>query len=154
MTNNLNKFVLLNDQGFLGATSASSRVRIVGVLDMIRVSTQTFGVRLDTGEEVRGVLPDGSIEEVKALLDQRVLLLGKAVFRASGRLLRVDAESITRGENESALWSRMPRPGTGKIDVTKLHKPQGTRSGMAAIMGQWPGTETDAQVQAALEKLS
>jgi hypothetical protein len=139
---------------FLGVTPAQSRARIVGNLDMIRVSTQTFAIRLDTGEEVRGVLPEGSIEDVKQLLNRRVLLLGKAVYRASGRLLRVDAECVTLGENESALWSKMPRPGSGKIDVAKLRKPQGARSGMAAIMGRWPGTETDEEVQAALEKLS
>jgi hypothetical protein len=139
---------------FLGETPTPNRVRIVGNLDMIRVSTQTFGIRLDSEEEVRGVLPEGSIEAVKQLLNRRVLLLGKAVYRASGRLLRVDADSMALGENEQAFWSRMPRPNSRKIDVAKLRKPQGPRSGMAAIMGRWPGEETDEEIQAALEQLS
>lgn len=141
-------------EGLLGCTPAASRVRIVGTLDMIRVSTQSFGLRLDGGEEVRGVLPDGTIEEVKQLLNRRVLLLGKAVYRASGRLLRVDAESVTLGENEPALWSKMPQPGSSRIDPSRLRKPQGPRSGMAAIMGRWPGDESDDDITAALEKLS
>jgi hypothetical protein len=142
-------------RGFLGETPAPSRARIVGALDMIRVSTQTFAVRLDGGEEVRGVLPEGSIEEVKSLLNQRVLILGKAVYRASGRLLRIDAESISLGEGEPSLWSRIPKPGATKLlDLSKLHKPQGPRSGMAAIIGKWPGDESDEEIQSALESLS
>ncbi len=98
-------------QGFLGETPATRRVRIVGNLDMIRVSTQTFAVRLDGGEEVRGVLPDGCIEEAKPLLNRRVLILGKTIYRASGGLLRIDADSITLSGDGSSLWSRMPSPG-------------------------------------------
>jgi hypothetical protein len=141
-------------QGFLGDTPSPNRVRIVGTLDMIRVSTQTFGIRLDKGEEVRGTLPEGSIEDIKHLLNRRVLLLGTAVYRASGRLLRVDAETVALGEHESDLWSRVPQPASARIDTNKLRKPQGPRSGMAAIMGRWPGDETDEQIQAALEQLS
>jgi len=141
-------------QTFLGDTPAPKRARIVGTLDMIRVSTQTFGVRLDTGEEVCGVMPDGSFDELKALLDQRVLILGKAVYRASGRLLRIDADSVTSGEGEPSLWSRVPKASTAKIDVSKLHKPQGPKSGVAAIMGKWPGTETEEEITAILEELS
>jgi len=35
-----------------------------------------------------------------------------------------------------------------------LRKPQGTRSGMAAIMGRWPGEETEEEIEAALEQIS
>lgn len=141
-------------QALLGETPAPRRVRIVGALDMIRVSTQTFGVCLDTGEEVRGVMIEGSIEDAKHLLNRRVRILGKAIFRASGRLLRIDADSMTLGEGEPSLWSRVPKPSTAKLDTSKLHKLQGPRSGMAAIIGKWPGEETDEQIQEALEKLS
>jgi hypothetical protein len=48
----------------------------------------------------------------------------------------------------------MPQPGSSKLDVGKLRRPQGPRSGMAAIMGRWPGEESDDDVIAALEKLS
>lgn len=141
-------------QTFLGETPSPRRVRIVGKLDMMRISTQTFVVHLDTGEEVRGILPDDGMDEAKSLLNQRVLILGKAVYRASGRLLRIEADSVTVGETESSLWSRIPKPGTAKINGFKWHKPQGSRSGMAAILGKWPGEETDQQVRAALAKLS
>lgn len=72
---------------------------------------------------------------------------------ASGRLLRVDAEAISNGEHEPSLWSRMPQPGTAKLDLSSLRKAQGPRSGMAAILGRWPGEETDDEVEAALARL-
>lgn len=135
-------------------TPAPQRVRLVGHLDMIRASTQTFALRLDDGQEVRGILPDGSLEECKALLGQRALILGRAIYRASGRLLRIDAEAISSGEAEPSLWSRMPQPRNGTMDLSKFRKPQGPRSGVAATLGRWPGDESDEEIRLALEKLS
>lgn len=141
-------------RAFLGETPAPRRVRLVGRLDMIRVSTQTFAVRLDTGEDIPGVLADGTIDQAKTLLDRRVLILGKAIFRASGRVLRINADSIMLGEGEPSLWSRVPKAGAFSLDSDKLRKPQGPRSGMAAILGKWPGNETEEELQASLERLS
>jgi hypothetical protein len=139
---------------FYQSTPAPRQVRVVGQLDMLRVSTEIFALRLDDGQEMHGVFPEGSIEDVKPLLNRRVLVVGKAVYRASGRLLRVDAARISAGEREPAIWSRMPEPGAGRLDTSRLRRPQGPRSGMAAIMGHWPGDESDEEIEAALEKLS
>jgi hypothetical protein len=141
-------------RSFYQSTPSPRQVRVVGRLDMLRASTQTFALRLDDGQEIRGVLPEGSIEDVKPLLNRRVLVLGRAVYRVSGRLLRVDAARVLAGERESSIWSRMPEPGTAKVDTSRLRRPQGPRSGMAAIMGHWPGDESDEAIEAALEKLS
>lgn len=141
-------------ESLYGSTPAARRVRLVGKLDMLRASTQTFEVQLDDQQIVRGVLADGGVDDVKDLLNRRVLVLGKAIYRASGRLLRIEADSISAGEKESNLWSRLPEAGTGRLDVTRLRKVQGPRSGMAAIMGQWPGQETDEEISKALEMLS
>ena len=37
------------------------RVRLCGVLDMVRASTQTFALKLDDGQEARGSLTDGAV---------------------------------------------------------------------------------------------
>lgn len=138
----------------LGRTPAPQRVRLVGKLDGIEASTQRFSILLDTGEKVSGVFPEEQSDGMQTLWRQRVLVLGTAVYRASGRLLRIDAEEVKSGENEASLFSRLPTPPHAKLDVTKFQKLQGRRSGMAAIMGQWPGDETDEEVEAALERLS
>jgi len=136
------------------STPVPQRVRVVGSLDMLRVSTRTFALRLDDGHEIRGVLPDGMAEQCGPLLNRRVLVRGKAVFRPSGRLLRVDADTIDLATDESGIWSRMPTTAAGRLDHSQLRKPQGPRSGMSAILGKWPGDETDEQISEALEQLS
>lgn len=137
-----------------GRTPTPQRVRLVGQLDRLEASTQRFSVLLDGGEKVVGVFRDEQGEELRSLWDKRVLVLGMAIYRPSGRLLRIEAEAVKPGENEAAMFSRLPVPANGRIDVEKLRRLQGPRSGMAALMGQWPGDETDAEVEAALELLS
>src|SRR5665213_204168 len=85
---------------FSSTTPSSQPARIYGTLDMIRASTQTFGLKLETGEEVRGVVDGISIADLKHLLAQPVLILGKAVYRPSGRLLRIDATSVARAGDD------------------------------------------------------
>ena len=121
---------------------------------MIEVSTQTFALELDTGERVRGVLQQGSVADAKMLIDQRVLVLGMAVYRPSGRLLRIDAESMSSGQDESPIWSKTPEPIRRTIHVSEVRQRQTARSGAAAIFGKWPGDETEEELLEALEKLS
>jgi len=137
-------------------TPPVTRARVVGLLDTVRISTQTFGLKLDDGHEVRGVLSAGDLGTLLRLFaaKQRVVVRGDAVFRPSGQLLLIDAEDIGTAERESAIWSRVPQPARPRIDARALHKPQGPRSGLAAILGHWPGEETDEEVRAALEVLS
>jgi hypothetical protein len=117
-------------------------------------STQQFSILLDSGEKVVGIFSEDEVDCMQRLWRTSVLVLGTAIYRASGMLLRVDAESVKAGEDEPAVFSRLPIPSSARIDVSRLRKSQGSRSGMAAIMGQWPGDETDEDIEAALEKLS
>ncbi len=150
----VNQQTILTANTFRAITPAPCRARIVGTLDMIRASSESFGVRLADGSEIRGVLSDGDIVDLGALLNKEVLVLGEAIFRASGNLLRVDAEEVAPAENEAAMWSRSPSPPSETLDLADLRRPQGPKSGVAAIIGRWPGDETDAEVKAALEELS
>jgi hypothetical protein len=135
-------------------TPLPQRVRLVGTLDMVRASTQSFALRLDDGQTLRGSLVSGSIVDAAAQLNSRVLILGRAVYRASGRLLRIDADEIKGAAGELSLWSRIPSPRTRRLDPSSLHVPQGPRSGVSAVIGRWPGDETDEEIAAWLERTS
>jgi hypothetical protein len=141
-------------RALLGRTPSPQRVRLVGQLDGLVASTQQFSVLLDSGEKVVGVFTLDQMDAMQNLWRKRVLVLGTAIYRASGRLLRIDADTVVPGENESKVFSRMPSPPNTKLDLSSLRKPQGPKSGMAAIFGKWPGDETDAEISEALEKLS
>lgn len=138
----------------LGRTPSPQRVRIVGRLDGLVESTQRFSVLLDTGEKVVGVFADEQMDAMQELWRKRVVVLGTAIYRASGRLLRIEAEAVKPGENEPTVFSRMPTPPGTKIDVSKLRRPQGPKSGISAIIGKWPGDETEEEITAILEELS
>lgn len=131
--------IIESARSLLGRTPAPQRVRLVGQLDGLVASTQQFSLVLESGEKVVGVFGDDQVDCMQRLWRKRVLVLGTAIYRASGTLLRVDADTVNSGDNEPDLFSRLPTPPNARIDVSKLRKPQGARSGMAAIMGQWPG---------------
>lgn len=137
-----------------GSTPRPQRVRIAGALDKIEASTQRFALLLDSGERVSGVFPGELADRMAELWRTRVLVMGKAVYRASGRLLRVEADDIQPGESAPSMFSEAPLPGNARLDPGRLRRTQGPRSGMAAIMGEWPGDETDEDIEAALEQLS
>jgi hypothetical protein len=109
---------------------------------------------LDAGERIAGVYPEEHSDRLQQLWRKRVLVLGTSVFRASGNLLRVEAESIDDGVGASPLFSTPPVPGNSRLEASRFRKPQGARSGMAAIMGRWPGDETEEEIESALERLS
>ena len=136
------------------ATPHSQAVRFVGTLDMIRVSTQHFAVKLDGDENVNGVFLGGDIKELSSLLDNRVVVSGRVIYRPSGRVLRIDAEQVVAGEGEGTIWSRIPLPRERPMVVRELYKRQGPQSGVAAIIGRWPGDETDEEIDEALAAIS
>ncbi len=41
-----------------------------------------------------------------------------------------------------------------KFDPNILHQPQGPDSGLNAVMGKWPGDESDEEILALLEEMS
>src|SRR5690606_37676285 len=104
---------------------------------------------------VRGVLADGPPEALTPYWGRTAIVSGVAHFRPSGSLHRVDAERLSPGsERDLELWSSLPRPLLPSMDSRELHRPQGPRSGLNALIGQWPGDETDEEIFALLEELS
>lgn len=58
-----------------GDQSLSRRVRIVGILDVIRASNQTFVLQMPDESEVLCTLLEGNVESLATLLRNRVLIL-------------------------------------------------------------------------------
>lgn len=141
--------LLQSAQRLIHQTPASRRVRVVGQLDMLRVSSQTFALRVGT-EEVRGVLLSDNIEHMAPLLNRNVLVFGRAVFRPSGRLLRVDVDEFRPSQDADSFFAKVPKPMGGR-PAPRDRDP--APNGPKASLGKWPGDETEEQVRAALEAL-
>jgi len=150
----LDETTVANAQRLDLETPMPQRVRVVGNLDMIRMSSQGFELLLDDGTPARGVLIEGDMEAIKPLCGHRVLVQGLAVYRPSGRLLRIDADRVEPGEGAPGIWSVIPPPRRRKIHTMQLLKTQGPASGVSAFFGKWPGDETDQEWSDMVERLS
>jgi hypothetical protein len=134
-------------------TPTPRRVRVVGRLDMIRQSGNTFALRTASEEEVQGVLSAGPVADLAGLFGWAVLVAGRAVYRPFGRLLRIDAEEVTAADGEQQIWSHVPGPLRKMIDRKRLLQPQTRTTGVAAFLGKWPGNETEEELLEALHRL-
>src|SRR5439155_10482257 len=135
----------------LGAITPPSRqVRLAGVLDMIRYSTRSFSVRVESGEEIRGVMESAeSLERLREFFGKPVLVLARAVYRPSGWFLRVDALALEDGAGAPAVFAKTPPPQTTRPPVPGKFRPaEAGKRGVAAFFGTWPGDETDGELEA------
>src|SRR5208337_3888555 len=132
-------------------TPSPRQVRVVGKLDMVRYSTRSFGLQLDNGDEVRGVLVDGTSEILQAYLGKEVTILGKAIYRPSGNLLRLDASEILESIEGRSAFSTIPLSFAGPRRVDRKLQTMGR--GVSAFFGTWPGDETDDELLRELAEL-
>jgi len=137
---------LLSDQ-----TPSPRQVRLVGKLDMVRHSTRSFGLQLDDGTEIRGILVDGTLNRLQELFGRDITILGRAIYRPSGTLLRVDATELLPTAEGRQAFSRVP-PSLAQHRKAE-RRLQTSRSGVASFFGSWPGEESDRELLQSLEEV-
>lgn len=112
-------------------------------------------MRLTDGVVHGLVGPHMAQDQLAELFGTRVVVSGRAVFRPSGTLLRLEARHIDVADERASVWEQMPRPLFEAAEPgTSYRVRQEPSSGLAAIMGKWPGDETDEEIAAILEHLS
>ncbi len=142
-------------------------VRVAGKLDTIRHSDVTFALFVgDSTDALRGVSDRQQVARLQGLWGKRVVVTGIAHFTPEGGIQLLEAESIEPASaTDLAIWGARPQSferiqeGTGSLPVAHestahLRVAQGPRSGVNAIFGQWPGDESDEEVERAVEALS
>lgn len=133
---------------------APQHSRIAGKLDIISHSRRLFNLQLKDGQQIKGIAQKLDLEKLKELWGERVIISGKIVFRPSGSVHRIEAESIEEASGNISLWSKLPKPLMKSLNVNSLRAEQGPRSGINAIFGKWPGDESEEDLNSALEELS
>lgn len=135
-------------------TPSPRQVRVVGHLDMVRHSTRTFEMLSEESKPLRGLLEDGDqMGTLRDLLGKTILVIGKAVYRPSGSLLRVDAQGISSGDGEPKIFWKVPPPIEHRAAATRFRVGEQTKRGVPGFFGIWPGEETDADLLAMLKEL-
>jgi hypothetical protein len=121
---------------------------------MIRHSTRSFGLKLEDGGEVRGVLETHEqMEDLKQFLGKKLLVLGRAVYRPSAKLLRVDAEGFETGEGQPLLFAKVPPARETRPALVRMKPVSHQRQGVPAFFGTWPGEESDEDFERILVEL-
>lgn len=134
---------------------ASQRVRVAGRLETIRYSDCRFTLILGDGAQLQGTALDLGQDLLQGLFGQSVMITGTAVFRPSGKPLRIEAEHIERAsERETKIWSAAPKPLLAPHPSQQIREQLRAKKGFGALLGKWPGDESDEQVAEALESLS
>src|SRR5437016_557508 len=92
-----------------GSKPLTRQIRLAGIL--AQYSARMFSVELDNGNRVRGMADrDEIMEQLSRFLNKRIVVVGKAVYRASGSIRCVAVEHVEEDSGESGLFSRIPLP--------------------------------------------
>lgn len=134
---------------------APRQVRVAGRVEPVPHDARAFTLRLADGV-VHGLVDSHAAhEQLAASFGSQVVVSGLAVFRASGALLRLEARHVEPADERAAVWRQMPRPLFEAAEPAHRYRlRQEPSSGLASIVGKWPGDETDEEIAEILERLS
>lgn len=150
----LDREVAVRAQQLTEQTPASRQVRVSGRLDMIRHSTRSFEMLLNDDKPVRGVLENSDeIEQLKSLLGKTITVVGKAIYRPSGSVLRLDAQGVEEGSPGSKLFTQIPPPISRRVPSVRVRPADQRGNWMDSFFGSWPGDETDEELLAMLREV-
>jgi len=130
------------------------QVITAGRLDAIRHSDRGFVLHMPGGARIKGLAKPEHLDTMPELWGGDVLVSGRAHFTSGGKVQRIEAEEI-RAATESDLdrWP-LPEPVSKSKPTAGFRRPQGSRSGLASILGRWPGEEADEEIVEALKEMS
>jgi hypothetical protein len=147
--------VLTIAQELAAVTPLPRRVRVAGRLDLMGASQGVLKLHVDSGVVTALWQGEEPLEELAAQFFNRdVLCEGLGVFRASGSLLRIDADAI-RPANEQADAFRHVPSAVPKSDFARaIRIRQGEPSAYASFLGSVPAEESDEAFARAIEAMS
>lgn len=135
-------------------TPSPTTVMIAGVLDAIRHSDRMFSLVLASGQTIRGIAAEPiTPAEMAGLFGRSAIVSGTASYRPSGSLLRIEASRIQSASDEALeMFSQIPLPFLASETLGEYRQFQGPIGGISNLYGQWPGDETDEQIDRVLSE--
>jgi len=122
--------------------------RVAGVLTMIDTETSRFALSLDDGKRVFGIFTPEDFSPMRALVQQRVTVFGKVLYRPTGMTLRLEAEGIEADPDAPAFFSRVPEPERSWQDRLREQRKSGhaaTLQGLFGLLAPEPGESDDEE---------
>lgn len=132
-------------------TPPSRRVRLCAKLDMLGVSRKVMGLYLEDGTPVTALWNADEFAGLAGFLDKDVVIEGLAVFRPSGKLLRIDADAIAAAGAVDSYFSTLPLPGVADYAAAVRARP--LSSPYKELLGMIPAEESDEDFLIAMEAM-
>ena len=133
-------------------------VRITARLNALDLASGKFALKLDDGSLLDGVLNEGSVEDLAPMMAARVVVSGKVVCYPDSGAHKIYADSLAFAPaNDNPARSRLKEPllpspnRMSPEQIEELLEPQTSTTGINAVIGQWPGDETDEEIAEALK---
>lgn len=137
-------------QEVLEFTPTPRLIRIVGKLDMLRMSDHLFQLITGGNAKVRGIWTPDRIS-LKDFFGEEVYIEGKASYRPNGGLASIEASAVRRATEEDDQFRQLPKVASAQI---RLDISDRSDNGFGHIIGKWPGDESDDDIRAWLQELS
>jgi hypothetical protein len=136
-------------------TPNARRVRVTGRLDVMGASQSVLKLQVRPGQYVmaRWEGPE-PIDSLRELFNREILVEGMGIFRPSGGLLRIDADTIAEASSSDESFRHIP-VAHSRRDFQRLVrlKPR-EESAYARLLGSIPAEESDEEFIAAVEAMS
>ncbi|MCF6228272.1 MAG: hypothetical protein L3J82_06355, partial [Planctomycetes bacterium] len=129
-------------------TPKSQAVKVLGELDMVRFSTSAFTLNI-ARQIVPCVLMTNQIEKLASHGQVDLLVQGMAIYRPSGKLLRIEVDYFEDGTGKSEVWRKRPQSTSSGLAKEEYRRPQGPHTVVNAFFWTWPGDETEEEFLAA-----
>lgn len=138
------------------STPPPRRVRVAGRLDLMGASQGVLKLHLRPGEVVSALWTGSEpIETYRELFNRDVIVEGLGIFRASGSLLRIEADAVAPASVQDDFFRQLPAAvPVGHDYAASARLRPGEKSAYAALRGSVPAEESDEEFAAAVEELS
>ena len=135
-------------------TPGPHTVVIAGFFNLIEHNNRRFQLKLEDGRSIEGIMDPSFVdsENMRELWGKKVTVKGKALYKPSGRLRRLEAQLVTSFEPGDKILQRIPM-------VQKRAKPAGefvlekksNSEALRKVWGKWPGDESIEELLALLD---
>lgn len=138
------------------STPAPRRVRVAGRLDLMGASQGVLKLHLRPGEVVSALWTGAEpIDTHRDFFNRDVIVEGLGIFRASGSLLRIEADAVAPASAQDDFFRQLPiAVPVGHNYAASARLRPGEKSAYAALKGSVPAEESDEEFIAAVEELS
>jgi hypothetical protein len=137
---------------FSRITPAPRRVRVAGRLDLMGASQGVLKLHLQSGQIVTALWSGHEpIEQHHEHFNREVVVEGTGVFRASGTLLRIDADALVPASQQDEFFRQAPSATPARDYQQSARRRPGEASAYAKLHGSVPFEESDEAFLAALE---